>query len=137
MGKIHWIQNNSNQIDFQATVQPYLKPCITYLILSTHRVLLRTWRADDTEVDKIVLLAKLREDVLTKAHLAAGHIGSAKTFALLQKYFFGLAFKNQSTNIVKVAQLVFIICKYQDLDYLYHNHSSNFLYNWHGYYWTL
>ena len=90
------------------------------MILSTHRVLLRTWRADDTEVDKIVLLAKLREDVLTKAHLAAGHIGSAKTFALLQKYFFGLAFKNQSTNIVKVAQLVFVICKYQDLDYLDH-----------------
>ena len=26
---------------------------------------MRTWRADDTEVDKIVLLAKLREDVLT------------------------------------------------------------------------
>ena len=87
---IHWIQNDNKPDKVPDNSSSLLKTLYNLFdsLKLKHRVLFRVWRTEDTEIDQIVLPEQLREDALTKAHLAAGHMGTAKTFALLQKYYY-------------------------------------------------
>ena len=51
-------------------------------------MLYREWRGSDgIKRIEVVLLSKLRKEILEKAHANVGHINTAKTFGLIQSHY--------------------------------------------------
>ena len=88
---VEWVQNQQKPtvIDRNASSDIRILLNIFDSLVIKDRVLYRKWKTDKEEdVYQMVLPLNRRQEVMNQAHILVGHMGKAKTFALIQQGYY-------------------------------------------------